>query len=85
MSLHFVALGDSTTVGVGDPLGGKEVSRTGAGALPGQGWRGWAALLAEALNSSQTVTFTNLASSAPRAGPHCRTSARELPGAGRCC
>jgi len=60
VSLHFVALGDSTTVGVGDPLGGKEVSRTGAGALPGEGWRGWAALLAQALGSSQPVTFENL-------------------------
>ena len=56
-----MALGDSTTVGVGDPYGGKEVSRSGAGGLPGQGWRGWAALLAEALGSSQDVTFTNLA------------------------
>ena len=56
-----MALGDSTTVGVGDPHGGKEVSRFGAGGLPGQGWRGWAALLAEALGSSQDVSFTNLA------------------------
>lgn len=58
-----MALGDSTTVGVGDPLGGKEVSRTGAGALPGQGWRGWAALLADALSSSHEVAFANLATS----------------------
>jgi lysophospholipase L1-like esterase len=63
VSLTFVALGDSTTVGVGDPLGGRQVSRTGAGALPGQGWRGWAALLAEALSSSHDVAFTNLATS----------------------
>lgn len=42
-----MALGDSTTVGVGDPYRG--------------GWRGWAALLADALGSSQQVTFTNLA------------------------
>ncbi len=79
MNLHFVALGDSTTVGVGDPLGGKEVSRSGAGALPGQGWRGWAALLAEALDSSHTVTFANLASSgatAPQVAGH------QLPSSG---
>jgi lysophospholipase L1-like esterase len=79
VNLHFVALGDSTTVGVGDPLGGKEVSRSGAGALPGQGWRGWAALLAEALDSSHTVTFANLASSgatAPQVAGH------QLPSSG---
>jgi lysophospholipase L1-like esterase len=58
-----VALGDSTTVGVGDPLLGSALPRTGAGALPGQGWRGWAALLAEALGSSQQVSYRNLATS----------------------
>jgi lysophospholipase L1-like esterase len=42
---RFVALGDSTTEGLGDPL-------------PGGGWRGWAVLLAEALGQ---VAFTNLA------------------------
>jgi lysophospholipase L1-like esterase len=43
--LRFVALGDSLTEGVGDPVGG--------------GWRGWAALLAEGLGHA--VDFTNLA------------------------
>src|SRR5262249_19764745 len=37
-AMRFVALGDSITVGFGDPL-------------PGHGWRGWAALLAEALDA----------------------------------
>ncbi len=47
--VRFAALGDSTTVGVGDPVPG--------------GWRGWARLLAEALASSYDVSFCNLARS----------------------
>jgi lysophospholipase L1-like esterase len=43
--LRFVALGDSLTEGIGDPLG--------------DGWRGWAALLADGLGPA--VEFTNLA------------------------
>ncbi|MFJ9586904.1 SGNH/GDSL hydrolase family protein [Streptomyces acidicola] len=43
--LRFVALGDSLTEGVGDPAG--------------EGWRGWAALLADGLDPG--VDFTNLA------------------------
>ncbi|MFD4548356.1 SGNH/GDSL hydrolase family protein [Streptomyces sp. NPDC058466] len=43
--LRFVALGDSLTEGVGDPVG--------------EGWRGWAALLTDGLGES--VEFTNLA------------------------
>lgn len=43
--LRFVALGDSLTEGVGDPVG--------------TGWRGWAALLAPSLDAE--VEFTNLA------------------------
>ncbi|MDQ4052161.1 MAG: SGNH/GDSL hydrolase family protein [Actinomycetota bacterium] len=46
--LRFAALGDSTTVGVGDPV-------------PGGGWRGWARLLADALSTSYDVSFCNLA------------------------
>ncbi|GAB2853760.1 SGNH/GDSL hydrolase family protein [Streptomyces deserti] len=42
----FVALGDSLTEGVGDPVG--------------DGWRGWAALLAAGL-AEEPVDFTNLA------------------------
>ena len=46
--LRFAALGDSTTVGVGDPV-------------PGGGWRGWARLLADAMATSYDVSFCNLA------------------------
>jgi lysophospholipase L1-like esterase len=46
--LRFAALGDSTTVGVGDPV-------------PGGGWRGWARLLAESLATAYDVSFCNLA------------------------
>jgi len=44
--VRFVALGDSLTEGVGDPVG--------------DGWRGWAALLASGL-AEGAVDFTNLA------------------------
>ena len=44
--LRFVALGDSLTEGVGDPVDG--------------GWRGWAALLAEGFGDTP-VEFVNLA------------------------
>jgi lysophospholipase L1-like esterase len=44
--VRFVALGDSLTEGVGDPVG--------------DGWRGWAALLAGGL-TEEGVEFTNLA------------------------
>jgi lysophospholipase L1-like esterase len=44
--VRFVALGDSLTEGVGDPVG--------------DGWRGWAALLADGL-ADDRVEFTNLA------------------------
>ncbi|MGW7132651.1 SGNH/GDSL hydrolase family protein [Streptomyces bobili] len=47
--VRFVALGDSLTEGVGDPVG--------------EGWRGWAALLARGLSAGPeaAVEFTNLA------------------------
>ncbi|MEU9387988.1 SGNH/GDSL hydrolase family protein [Streptomyces sp. NPDC048279] len=45
-AVRFVALGDSLTEGVGDPAG--------------DGWRGWAALLAGGL-AAKDVDFTNLA------------------------
>jgi lysophospholipase L1-like esterase len=47
----FAALGDSITLGIGDPA-------------PGGGWRGWAAFLAQSLPSGQLV---NLAASGARA------------------
>ncbi|MGW3108601.1 SGNH/GDSL hydrolase family protein [Streptomyces sp. NPDC001100] len=48
-TVRFVALGDSLTEGVGDPVG--------------EAWRGWAALLADGLagQPEDTVEFTNLA------------------------
>ncbi|MFJ9633886.1 SGNH/GDSL hydrolase family protein [Streptomyces sp. NPDC101175] len=48
-TVRFVALGDSLTEGVGDPVDGA--------------WRGWAALLADGLvqHPQDTVEFTNLA------------------------
>ena len=47
MYLRLAALGDSTTVGIGDPVPG--------------GWRGWARLLADALGTAYDVSFCNLA------------------------
>ena len=47
----FAALGDSITLGVGDPA-------------PGGGWRGWAALLARSLPGGHLV---NLAANGARA------------------
>ncbi|WP_406129011.1 SGNH/GDSL hydrolase family protein [Streptomyces sp. NBC_00989] len=48
-TVRFVALGDSLTEGVGDPVG--------------EAWRGWAALLADGLaeQPDESVEFTNLA------------------------
>src|SRR4029450_3914057 len=64
VSLHYVALGDSTTVGVGDPMNGSSTTDlSGAGARPGQGGRGWASRLADSLASSHRVTFSNFATS----------------------
>lgn len=47
--VRFVALGDSLTEGVGDPVT--------------DGWRGWAALLADSLAGTHRVTFSNFATS----------------------
>lgn len=47
MYLRVAALGDSTTLGIGDPVPG--------------GWRGWARILAEAVGASYDVSFCNLA------------------------
>ncbi|MEV0374811.1 SGNH/GDSL hydrolase family protein [Streptomyces sp. NPDC050636] len=63
---RFVALGDSLTEGLGDPL-------------PGGGWRGWAALLAEALGERPgSVRLVNLAESGALAGD---VAERQLPAA----
>ncbi|WP_405655280.1 SGNH/GDSL hydrolase family protein [Streptomyces sp. RK9] len=59
----FVALGDSLTQGVGDPVDGA--------------WRGWAALLAEGLGTPQRpVEFHNLAVSGAQT---CDVHARQTP------
>lgn len=47
MYLRFVALGDSTTVGIGDPTP--------------LGWRGWATLVAGSLQARHDVSYCNLA------------------------
>jgi lysophospholipase L1-like esterase len=52
--LRFAALGDSATVGLGDPVPG--------------GWRGWSRLLASALATSYDVSYCNLAVSGATAG-----------------
>lgn len=46
--LRFAALGDSTTVGIGDPL-------------PDGGWRGWARLLTDGLRAHHDVSLCHLA------------------------
>ncbi|TCK22711.1 SGNH/GDSL hydrolase family protein [Pseudonocardia endophytica] len=50
---HLVAVGDSTAVGIGDPL-------------PGGGWRGFPALLCDALGDPGAVRLTTLARSGAR-------------------
>ncbi|GIJ54227.1 SGNH/GDSL hydrolase family protein [Virgisporangium aurantiacum] len=52
--IRFAALGDSTTVGIGDPM-------------PDGTWRGWAQLLASALSGPADVELHNLAASGARA------------------
>ncbi|WP_399211906.1 GDSL-type esterase/lipase family protein [Streptomyces sp. SLBN-31] len=60
---RFVALGDSLTEGVGDPAG--------------NGWRGWAALLAGALAEAD-VELTNLAVSGAQTGRPWRSGRRSV-------
>ncbi|GGM72478.1 SGNH hydrolase [Longimycelium tulufanense] len=52
---RLVALGDSTTVGLGDPR-------------PGGGWRGFPALLADALGGAGKVRLANLSFTGARVG-----------------
>ena len=47
MYLRFASLGDSATVGIGDPVPG--------------GWRGWSRLLSSALATAYDVSYCNLA------------------------
>ncbi|MER8046200.1 SGNH/GDSL hydrolase family protein [Streptomyces sp. NPDC094032] len=63
--VRFVVLGDSLSEGVGDRVGGR--------------WRGWAALLAEALRADDAATaFTNLAESGAQSR---EVAERQLPAA----
>jgi lysophospholipase L1-like esterase len=43
--------------------GSSTTDLSGAGARPGEGWRGWASLLADSLASTHRVTFSNYATS----------------------
>ena len=63
--VRFAALGDSITLGMGDRL-------------PDGSWRGWAALLAEALAPPDAVEFHNLATSGATAA---HVVAAQLPAA----
>jgi lysophospholipase L1-like esterase len=65
--LGLVALGDSTTVGIGDPV-------------PGAGWRGWSRLLADELAATHQLTYANLAVSGATAAS---VRATQLPTAAR--
>jgi lysophospholipase L1-like esterase len=64
-TVRFVALGDSITAGLGDPM-------------PDGGWRGWAALLAECLAAPEDMEFHNLAEPGALT---LTLSERQLPGA----
>jgi lysophospholipase L1-like esterase len=68
--VRFAALGDSITVGMGDPM-------------PDGNWRGWASLLADALGPVGEVEFHNLAASGGRAadvaGPQLAEALRLRP------
>ncbi|MGH3389606.1 MAG: SGNH/GDSL hydrolase family protein [Actinomadura sp.] len=61
--IRFAALGDSVTVGIGDPM-------------PHGGWRGWAALLAESLAPPGEAEFRNVSSSGAMTGD---VTAEQLP------
>jgi lysophospholipase L1-like esterase len=61
--IRFAALGDSVTVGIGDPM-------------PHGGWRGWAALLADSLTAPGRVEFSNVSTSGAMTGD---VAADQLP------
>jgi lysophospholipase L1-like esterase len=63
--LGLVALGDSTTVGIGDPV-------------PDAGWRGWSRMLADELAVTHRLAYTNLAVSGATAAS---VRASQLPAA----
>jgi lysophospholipase L1-like esterase len=61
--IRYAALGDSVTLGLGDPL-------------PDGSWRGWATILAEALAACDEVKLCNLARSGALV---CDVAAEQLP------
>ena len=61
--LALVALGDSTTVGIGDPV-------------PEMGWRGWSRLLADELAKTHRIAYSNLSVSGATAST---VRANQLP------
>jgi lysophospholipase L1-like esterase len=61
--LRFAALGDSATVGIGDPVPG--------------GWRGWSRLLAAALATAYDLSYCNLAVSGSTASDVVHTQLAE--------
>jgi lysophospholipase L1-like esterase len=63
--LRFASLGDSTTVGIGDPDPAN------------QQWRGWAKLLADAMSTRHTVSFCNAAVSGATTSDVRRTQLRD--------
>lgn len=64
--MRFVALGDSTTVGLGDPL-------------PGGGWRGWANLLARAMGATFINVAANGATCADVGGRQLESALVQRP------
>ncbi|TDU88193.1 lysophospholipase L1-like esterase [Kribbella voronezhensis] len=60
-------------------MNGSTTDLSGAGARPGEGWRGWASLLADSLGSSHRVTFANFATSGATAP---MVAAEQLPASG---
>ncbi|MEV4759607.1 SGNH/GDSL hydrolase family protein [Micromonospora sp. NPDC049559] len=68
--IRFAALGDSVTSGFGDPM-------------PGGGWRGWAVLLAEALDHDRATRPYEHGGPDDNAGPGGGVRPDGRPGAGR--
>ena len=75
--LRFASLGDSTTVGIGDPVGLDGRLAGSPARPPGQQWRGWAKILADAMATGHTVSFCNTAVSGATAADVRRTQLRD--------
>src|SRR5262249_23516895 len=75
---RFVALGDSITVGMGDPVAPGSQTAVAGQIAGGQLWRGWAALLAESLGAGGEVEDHHFAELRPPSHP---VAADQLAGA----